>query len=116
VTPIGVNPRHILVGPAKETEAAKIVSPLQPTADVNPFTTAFSIHVEPRLTGNSWRVFADPSELPVIELAYLNGVEGPQLSVREGWEVLGAEFRCVLDVGAGLTPGGFRGCYLDPGA
>ena len=80
---------------------------------VNPFAGKLTLHVEPRLTGNAWRLFADPAELPVIAIAYLNGQAGPIMEVEQGWDFLGAEFRCILDFGAGITE--YRGTYLNPG-
>lgn len=118
VTPMSVAARHILVGSAKETEAEQAVAQINASQidQANPFANKLAVHVEPRLTGNSWRVFADPAEMPVIEYAYLSGQEGPQLSTREGWEVLGMEFRCVLDFGAGLSPHAHAGTFKNPGA
>jgi len=113
-TPIGVTPRHLVVGPTLETEAEKVLAQIAAAqvAEVNPFSGRLILHIEPRFTGNSWRLFADPAEAATISIAYLNGQEGPILEVRDGWETLGAEFRAVLDFGAGITD--FRGTYLSP--
>ncbi len=116
VTPISVTPRHLVVGSAKETEAEQVLHELSAVQvnDVNPFAGKLSLHVEPRLTGNSWRLFADPGQLAAIVIAYLAGREGPQIDLKEGWDVLGVEFRAVLDFGCGAQD--WRASYLNPGA
>ena len=81
---------------------------------MNPFGGKLSLIVEPRLTGNGWYLFGDPSTAPVLEYAYLSSAQGPQLSSRDGWEVLGREFRVTLDFGAGATD--HRGAYRNAGA
>ena len=70
--------------------------------------------VEPRLDAKSstaWYVFADPGMNPVVEYSYLAGSEGPQVDSKAGWEVLGMDFRCVLDFGAGVidSKGAYKG-------
>lgn len=109
-------PRYLLVGPALETTAEKLLSTINATTvdDVNPFGGRLSLLVEPRLTGNAWYVFADPATAPVLEWAYLSSAPGPQLSSRDGWDVLGREFRVVLDFGCGAVD--HRGAYRNPGA
>ena len=69
----------------------------------NPFGGKLSLPVEPRITGNRWYVFADPAALPCFEYAYLSSAQGPQMASREGWDVLGMEYRVVLDFGAGAA-------------
>jgi hypothetical protein len=115
LTPIAVAPKHLVVGPAKETQAEKMLAAITPAASdgVNPFAGKLQLHVEPRFTGNAWRMFADPAQVAVLNHSYLSGQEGPQTSTREGWEVLGMEFRVVLDFGAGLVD--WRGTYLNSG-
>lgn len=114
ITPINVTPKHLVVGPELETAAEKVLTALNATQtqDANPFPGKLTLHVEPRFAGNAWRLFADPGAMPCIEIAYLAGREGPQLSFREGWSTLGVEFRAVLDFGCGLRE--WRGTYLNP--
>jgi hypothetical protein len=52
--------------------------------------------------------------LPVLGCAYLSSAQGPQMTSREGWDVLGMEFRVVDDFGAGVVD--FRGAYSNAGA
>jgi hypothetical protein len=112
---VAATPKYLVVGPAKETEAEQILRTINPTtvADVNPFSGILTPLVEPRLTGNAWRLFADPTELPILEVSYLNGVRAPVVEFREGWNVLGTEWRVVFDFGVGATD--WRGTYLNPG-
>lgn len=115
-TPVNVVPRYVLCGPALETTFEKLLATINPTdtSGVNPFGGKLSLLVEPRISGNGWYVFADPASAPVLEYAYLASAPGPQLSNRDGWEVLGREFRVVLDFGCGATDS--RGAYRNAGA
>ncbi len=117
VTPIAATPKYLLVHPERETEAEKFLADLAAatTDDVNPFSGKLGLLVEPRLTSeNAWYVFANPAELPCFEHAYLSGAQGPQVASREGFNVLGMEFRVVLDFGAGAVD--WRGAYKVPAA
>lgn len=114
-TPINATPRFLVVGPALETAAEQLLASIYAAtvANANPFTGRLSLLVEPRITDESWYVFADPAVLPVLEYAYLSSAQGPQMASREGWDVLGMEFRVVLDFGCGAVD--WRGAYLNPG-
>jgi ATP-dependent protease ClpP protease subunit len=114
-TPVSLTPKYLVVGPANETAAEQILSSIYAAhvADANPFAGKLQLLVEPRFTGNAWRLFADSAEAETLAIGYLNGHNGPILSTREGWTMLGTEFRCVLDFGAGFT--GWRGTYLNAG-
>jgi hypothetical protein len=116
ITPLNVVPRHLVVGSAKETEAEQVLHELSAVqvGEVNPFAGKLTLHVEPRLIGNAWRLFADPSQLATLVIAYLAGREGPQIDLQQGWDVLGVEFRAVLDFGCAMQD--WRGTYLNPGA
>ncbi len=115
ITPISVTPKHLVVGSAKETEGEQVLATLAATqvGDTNPFSGKLTLHVEPRLPGNAWRLFADPSEITTIVMAYLDGFQGPTIQINEGWNVLGTEFRAVLDFGCAMHD--WRGTYLNPG-
>lgn len=118
-TIIETAPRYLLVPAALETTAEKYLATLYPAqaSNVNPFSGKLELLVEPRLDDKSttrWYLFGDPASAPVLEFAYLADAAGPQVQTRAGWEVLGMEFRCVLDYGAGCV--GWRGAYSNPGA
>lgn len=102
---IRVTPKNLLVPPALETVAEKWLATIAPAtaADVNPFSGAMSLVVEPRLSSATrWYVTADPGEIDGLEFAYLSGNEGPQVESRSGWDVDGVEIRVILDFGAGF--------------
>lgn len=115
VTPINATPKYLLVGPELETQAEQVLAQIYATTftDANPFTGRLTLLVEPRITDESWYLFADPAVLPVLEYSYLSSDQGPQMASREGWDVLGMEFRVVLDFGCGAVD--WRGAYLNPG-
>ncbi|WP_238366275.1 prohead protease/major capsid protein fusion protein [Mesobacterium pallidum] len=115
VTPINATPKYLLVGPELETQAEQVLAQIYATTftDANPFTGRLTLLVEPRITDESWYLFADPAALPVLEYSYLSSAQGPQMASREGWDVLGMEFRVVLDFGCGAVD--WRGAYLNPG-
>lgn len=114
--PINVTPKFLLVGAAQETNAEKVLATLYAAtvSEANPFSGRLTPLVEPRLSGDQWLLFADPARAAVLEYAYLSAAEGPQISAREGWDVLGAEFRVVLDFGCGALD--HRGAYRNEGA
>ena len=114
-SPINVTPKYLLVGPALETVGEQVLATLNANlvAEQNPFAGKLTLLVDARLTGNSWYVFADPSTAAVLEWAYLSSAQGPQLASRDGWDVLGREFRVVLDFGCGAID--YRGAYRNAG-
>jgi hypothetical protein len=116
LTPVNATPAYLLVSATKETQGESVLASLAPAAvsNVNPFSGKLTLLVEPRLSGNPWYVFADPAVLPVLEYSYLSGAPGPQMTSREGFEVLGIEFRVLEDYGCGVID--YRGVYRNPGA
>jgi hypothetical protein len=104
-----------MVGSQLETKLDQLLASIYAAtvAGVNPFTAKLEPLVEPLIADKSWYVFSDPANLPVIEYSYLSGAPGPQIASREGWDVLGMEFRVYLDFGCG--PVDWRGAYRNPG-
>ena len=68
--------------------------------------------------GTSDRGIAGPLKgadfIQYYTLGHLASAPGPQISSREGWEVLGREFRVVLDFGVAAVD--WRGGYRNAGA
>lgn len=117
VTPINATPRFLLVPPDIETDAEKVLATIYAATvdDANPLSGTLTLLTEARLADDAaWYVFADPGTLPVLEYAYLSSAQGPQMASREGWDVLGVEFRCILDFGCGAVD--WRGAYRNAGA
>lgn len=68
----------------------------------------------PRLTGNPWFFFADPNQAPVLEVAFLDGIDTPYLELENGFSVDGARWKVRMDYGiAGID---FRGAVRSTGA
>lgn len=110
-----VTPRYLVVAPARETEAEKILASINPatSSNANPFAGALELIVDPRLTGTGWRLFADPMQHPVLEIARLDGQEGVFTDTRVGFDVDGVEVKARIDLGVAAWD--WRGTYLNPG-
>lgn len=67
----------------------------------------------PRLTGNRRYLFADPSEAPVLEVAFLDGVQEPYIELQNGFDVDGARYKVRLDYGVGAVD--YRGAVTNAG-
>jgi hypothetical protein len=100
--PIGIRPKHLVVGPALEfTARAILTSALKqwtevgagagvpmPTTNVIP-QMGLQLHVDPFIPiidtthgTTSWYLFADPSEGAALEFAYLRGYESPEVVMK----------------------------------
>ncbi|TBN16942.1 hypothetical protein EYC79_03785 [Agrobacterium cavarae] len=111
----GVVPAVLLVGPALETDAEKLVASITASniGDTNPFAGKLRVLVENRIEGNGWYLFADPAQRPALMHGYLQDAPGPQVESQEGWRTLGTEFRCILDFGCAVND--WRSVYFNPG-
>lgn len=114
---INVVPAFLVVPPELETLAEQVLTEIAASevANANPFAGKLKLLVEPRLTSASaWYVCAAPGAPDSLQHAYLDGVAGPQLFTRDGFEVDGIEYKVRMDFGAGFT--GHRGWYMSPSA
>ncbi len=117
--PIGVMPAIVLVPPALSAIATQLNKSLElrdTSAGVkypvsNPHQGKFRSEVSrylsnPQYAGFSqkaWYLLADPNDLPVIEVAFLNGQESPVIETAEAdFNVLGVRMRGYHDFGVAL--------------
>jgi len=117
--PIGIMPQVLLVPTALSAMATQLYKSLEirdTTANTkvpvaNPHQGKFRYEVSRYLanakyTGNSakaWYLLSDPSDLPVIEVAFLNGNESPTIETAEAdFNVLGVQMRGYHDFGVAL--------------
>ena len=117
--PIGVMPAIVLVPPALSAMATQLYKSLElrdrgasvkyPVS--NPHQGKFRTEVSrylsnPQYEGHSqkaWYLLADPNDLPVIEVAFLNGQESPVIETAEAdFNVLGVQMRGYHDFGVAL--------------
>jgi hypothetical protein len=114
--PLELTPAVLLVGPDKETEAQQIVAPLQAaqTGNINPFAGTLRVVTSARITGNSWYLFADPTELPNFVYGFLNGASGPRMRTEEPFGTQGVSMTLEHDFGVGAID--FRGGFRNAGA
>ena len=68
----------------------------------------------PRITGTRRYSFADATEAPVLEVAFLDGNQEPYLEVQDGFDVDGARYKVRLDYGVAATD--YRGAVTNAGA
>jgi len=117
--PIGIMPAIVLVPTALSAIGTMLYKSLElrdTTASTkypvaNPHQGKFRTEVSRYLanssyTGSSskaWYLLADPNDLPVIEVAFLNGQESPTIETAEAdFNVLGVQMRGVHDFGVSL--------------
>lgn len=115
-TLIDVRPDTLVVPPSRLTEAEQFTTTIAPNVagEVNPFASKLTAVCDPRLEAVSsvaWYLAA--SNLPALVLGGLSGAEGPQIASRDGFDVLGREFRVHLDAGVGAHD--FRGWFRSTG-
>lgn len=68
----------------------------------------------PRLSGTAWYMFADPAMEPVIEVAFLNGVQTPTMEQETNFRTDGVSWKVVHRYGVGAV--GWRGAIRNAGA
>ena len=114
----GLQPRYLVTPAALETVGNQFLSQINPNqaGQVNPFSSNIQQIVEPRLDANSiisWYMMSDKSMVDMGELARLDG-RGPEISVREGFEVDGMETKIRYVFGMRVLD--YRGFFKNNGA
>jgi len=117
-SPLGVMPKYLVVGPSLAVAAMQLNQSLQfgaggaaTTAQIplaNVFAGKFEPVISPYLENTSitgaatgqWFLQADPNDEPLIEIAYLDGVEYPTVETAEAdFNTLGIQMRGVFHFG-----------------
>ena len=118
-SPLGVTPRVLLVPPAllvRGTQLMQATELRDTTASTkyatnNPHAGKFSVVHSAYLSNTSltgasskaWHLLADPNDLPVIEVAFLNGQQTPIVERADAdFNILGVQFRGYFDFGVAL--------------
>lgn len=117
--PIGINPEILLVPSSLAAVASQLMKSTElriTTADTtygvsNPHAGKFRVEVSRYLANDNysgystkaWYLLANPNDLPVIEVAFLNGQESPTIETAEAdFAVLGIRMRGYHDFGVAL--------------
>ena len=105
----------ILVGPDKETEAQKVLAPVQAqqAGKLKPFSGTLSIAVTAKIVGNPWYVFASPDEAACFEWGLLDGYTAPRFRIDNPFGIQGTSTTLEHDFGCGAID--FRGGWKNPG-
>lgn len=114
---MSVSLRHLRVPPELETAAEQATSNIQAqtAGNVNPFQGSFAtVAAEPRLTdATDFFLMADPMAVDTIEVATLQGENGPVIDSRVGFTTDALEFKVRFTVGT--APIEWRGMYKNEG-
>lgn len=117
--PLGSTPRYLLVPPAqlipaKVLNGSTALNPAGQTAttalvgNMNPFAGMFEVVSSTYMANSSytgysalaWYLLADPNDIPVIEVCFLNGRDMPTVETADAdFDQLGVQFRAYHDFG-----------------
>lgn len=110
-------PAFLVCGPDKESEALKILNGqilAAKSSDVNIWRNSMDPIIEATITGNKWFVIASPSMIDTIELSYLEGMAGPEITTTEDRENDSVVLKIKHVVGAKAID--YRGMIYNAGA
>lgn len=113
---LNLTPKFLVVGTSMETVAKKYLATnvFAPNAEsINTFSGSLEPIVDPNITDNSWYLIAPPSMIDTIEVGYLEGVNGPEISQQRGFDVDGIRIKCKHIVGVKAID--WRGMFKNEG-
>lgn len=120
---LDIQPAFLLVPVAQELDAEVLLRSTALPEDNkssgvhNPWAGKLTPIAEPRLDANSenaWYLFASPSQIDTIEVAFLDGNEQPYLEENDEFVRDAVSYKCRHIFGAGFMD--HRGVYKNPGA
>lgn len=110
-------PKTLLTGPDKETQAEQLLTSITPATNATAVPASMRNLMpaaDGNLSGNVWYLFADPAVAPCFHYGYLEGYEGPRMSSQEHFGVQGMSVKLEHDFGIAATD--FRGGFRNAGA
>lgn len=110
-------PKILLTGPDKETQAEQLLTSITPATNATAVPESMRKLMpvaDGNLAGNAWYLFADPTVAPCFHYGYLEGYEGPRMTSEEEFGVQGLKVKLEHDFGVAGTD--FRGAYRNAGA
>lgn len=116
-TNIRVAPKFLIVSPALEITARKLLTVIAPTTsgDVNVWASmGLTLIVEQRLTGNAWYMCADPNATEGLYYSYLQGQSGLRTNREDEFRTDSINFGVRGEFGVAAID--YRGWYKNPGA
>lgn len=121
---LNITPRYLIVPSRLKNTAMKLIHG-QFTPNVvegvniyqNQFTIISEARLNPKEKGDNakypWFLACDPSVLPVLWMAYLNGKKEPEIMYDTDFNTRSIKVRADLDVG--VTHGDWRAVHMNPG-
>jgi predicted RecA/RadA family phage recombinase len=101
---LGLQPKLLIVPTGLRVIAEQLTSAVSVTEqkNVNPYRGQLEVVASPRLNAapTAWYLSVDPNQFDTIEVDWLDGNAGPQLSMKESFETRGVQFNCWAEVGA----------------
>jgi len=115
---INVTPKFLIVGPKNATRAMKLTSAnYTPNSQMGqPLAQSLGLQVivDSNITGLTWFLAADPSQIDTVEYAFLDGEEELFIEQREGFNIDGIEVKARMVFAAKAID--WRGLYRNNGA
>lgn len=120
---LNIEPAYLVVPAELETVALQYTrqtSVVTDPANQNVWAGSMQPIIEPRLaslsggSADDWYLFANPAAIDIIDIAYLEGEQGPQVFQTENFDTDGLEFKGRLDFAAAWID--HRGAVKNPGS
>jgi len=117
---VGARPAYLLVGIGQEIAARELIQSAtyanggRNNREINPLQNFVEIISDVRIPGNKWYLVANPNQIPLMEVAFLDGNETPFIDSMEGFKSDGISYKVRLDYGVGAND--FRGGFCNLGA
>lgn len=119
---VGVSPQTLVVPVALEDTALTLISAETDFSNANSkkpniHRNTLKVVSDPRLdvaSATAWYLIANPNEIPLLEVAFLDGNQTPYLESQQGFTIDGTQWKVRMDYG--VSANDWRGGYKNVGA